>query len=283
MKIIKHSMIYLIIFVLAILASCDVIEPPYEEGKTNITERPDKNVLIEDFTGFRCGNCPEAAEEATRIHEEHGDRVVIMAIHEGDLAKPTTQHPYDFRTDVGTAIDNYYNLTAIGTPIGMLNRREFEGVSYFFHNEWSQRAEEILKEKADVSIDMAAEYNESSSVISIETGLTFFEPVEARHKFNIFIVEDSIVQFQKYYGHDPVDIEDYVHNHVLRDGVYGAWGTSVNEFAVGEEEDVTINCSYVIPSDTDWRWKKLHLIGVVMDENNEFEVLQAEQIPLYQE
>lgn len=65
-----------------------------------------KTVLIKDFTGARCVNCPAAAEYAHNLQHQLGeDHVIIMSVHAGYLAQPLGQFP-DFLTDEGT---EWYN------------------------------------------------------------------------------------------------------------------------------------------------------------------------------
>ena len=52
-----------------------------------ITTVAKKNVLLEDFTGQDCSNCPRAAETAHQLQETFGaDRVVVVALHGGPLS-----------------------------------------------------------------------------------------------------------------------------------------------------------------------------------------------------
>ena len=60
---------YLFITSLIILSnSCDIVEGPYITD-SNSYVNPEKNVLIEDFTGHLCSNCPQAAREISAIHD----------------------------------------------------------------------------------------------------------------------------------------------------------------------------------------------------------------------
>ena len=44
-------------------------------------------VLVEEFTGQKCINCPEAHEELTKIQKEYGeDNVISVCIHASALA-----------------------------------------------------------------------------------------------------------------------------------------------------------------------------------------------------
>ena len=62
----KKNILYgVIIGFLTILYSCDVIEGDYmTSGTTNLGDTTSvvKKVLIEDFTGHRCPNCPSATQ-----------------------------------------------------------------------------------------------------------------------------------------------------------------------------------------------------------------------------
>ena len=65
-----------------------------------------KTVLIKDFTGARCVNCPAAAEYAHNLqHQLDEDHIFIMSVHAGYLAQPIGSFP-DFLTDEGT---EWYN------------------------------------------------------------------------------------------------------------------------------------------------------------------------------
>src|SRR6185503_2892836 len=98
-------------------ASCEKIDKPYIEGShivdtthtstadtffTDTTPQP-RIVLLEDYTGHKCGNCPSAATKAAELKTLYGDKVVVMALHVGDFAKTSgTIFSYDFRTVPGT-------------------------------------------------------------------------------------------------------------------------------------------------------------------------------------
>ena len=45
-----------------------------------------KKILLEDYTGHKCGNCPRAAEKAEELKEIYGDQLIPIAIHAGFFA-----------------------------------------------------------------------------------------------------------------------------------------------------------------------------------------------------
>jgi hypothetical protein len=70
---------------------CDVISPPYTEespADTGTAGAFVQKVLLEDYTGFRCGNCPEAHERAQELQARYPGRVILMSVHAGFFARP---------------------------------------------------------------------------------------------------------------------------------------------------------------------------------------------------
>ena len=68
------------------LNSCDIIEAPYTEGNiidTVLCPPQDfvantthiRKVLVEDYTGHRCGECPQAAEIASSLIATYDNRL----------------------------------------------------------------------------------------------------------------------------------------------------------------------------------------------------------------
>ena len=73
---------------------CDVIDQPFKNGGPQDTTSTAqlRNVLIEDFTGHRCKNCPKASKEIEALVDAFGaDRIIGLAIHAGpgNLQTPT--------------------------------------------------------------------------------------------------------------------------------------------------------------------------------------------------
>jgi len=95
------------IIAVAFLNGCDEIQSPY---KRNVDDNNNNNngtyirkVFIEDYTGYRCGNCPRAAEEASRLLKTYDTNIVVLALHTGSIfARPFgSKFKQDFRTEAG--------------------------------------------------------------------------------------------------------------------------------------------------------------------------------------
>ncbi len=259
------------------LFSCDELPDEYLETKGTTKDDTSfvKKVLIEDYTGFTCGNCPYAHQEANRLHEEYGENVIIMAVHASFFAKPTTQHTYDFRTETATEWDNFFGVSLTGLPNGMVNRRGYLSGNYTLKQDsWQQAIDEVLAEKPIVSLDISAIYLKESRQILAFVTYMYNEKLDKYHNLNVCIVEDSIVQYQKWYNHDPVEVEDYVHNHVFRATLNGTWGEKLNT-QLGIK-----TYSYTLPENSDWRPEKLKILAFISDVGNSYEVLQVGETDL---
>ena len=84
---------FYIIIATIFISSCEVIEGPYMTGTIDPIDTTNnqyvKNILIEDFTGHTCKNCPDAARELDAIHDVYGSQIIGLAIHAGQtFARP---------------------------------------------------------------------------------------------------------------------------------------------------------------------------------------------------
>lgn len=78
-----------IIIAAALLSACSQIEP--EDRLTAVPFLPEdliqRNVLIEDFTGQNCPNCPTATDVIEGLEEGYEGHVVGVSIHSGNLGR----------------------------------------------------------------------------------------------------------------------------------------------------------------------------------------------------
>ena len=78
--------IYLSVLTLAALVMAVACDEVSTDERLTYVEPPEvgRAVLIEDYTGQYCVNCPRATEEIERLVEQYGDSVVVaVAIHSG--------------------------------------------------------------------------------------------------------------------------------------------------------------------------------------------------------
>lgn len=256
MKKIKYIIATLFGILLFNITSCDIIEGPYLiDNNTNTVDTNTfvKKVLIEDFTGHRCPNCPAAAEELASLQDFYGDRVIGIAIHPSSPAFSTpspltaSSYTYDFRTQFGDDIDNIFEITTVGLPRGMVNRTGFDTQHQLGKDEWSSIVQMELEKAPIFGITLSSNVSNGNGTISITAEALTNINLDKKEKiedYNIVIclTEKNIVQWQK--DNTAGDIEDYEHNHVLRTMINTTFGESIgNSFVDGDiwEKDYSID------------------------------------------
>lgn len=152
------------------------------DGKTSTR----RHVLLE-FTGFRCVNCPTAAELAQTLQEAYPSQLYIVSLH--PASNPFTQGAYDYTCP---AADSIYRLLG-GTastpfPTGNVDMQPYDGSNFANMQEWATMVYQAMQK---------------TSVV----------PTDAKRSY--WLVEDSVLGVQAM--PDGSVNTQYYHRHVLRD------------------------------------------------------------------
>jgi len=255
------------------LLSCDKVDAPYKEEvekPIDTTNKIHKKVLLEDFTGHKCINCPAAHEighDLTNIYGE--DNLIIASIHAGFYASPqNAPFDYDFRTVAGSDYANFFGVQ--NYPMGLVDRINDGGDYLLDVNKWGSTIAQQFNETANLGITINP--NLQVDKLSAEIKLQFVSTVSKAASIQIWIVEDSIIKAQTT---PEGDVTDYVHNHVLRKAVNGTWGENLpaTNYQNGDEETISFS-DFQLGSD--WVAEQLSLIVFVYD-NESKRVLQVEE------
>lgn len=282
-----------LIFALAISStffSCDIIEEPFMNIQEEVSDsceafifepniNPIKKVLLEDYTGHQCGNCPRAAEKAHELKEQYGDQLVVMGVHAGFFATTSNSYPTDFQTDAGNDWDNLFGNSTAGNPNGHIDRINYPNGGHIYqYSEWGQIIEEQLQLLPKVDIQIMANYNEFANLICVDTQTEILSSIDHNLNITVVLLESDIVSKQKDYSVDPEQyVEDYVHEHVLRKSLNGSWGESLGQESYQSNEFI-IN-RYSTEAIEEWDLNNISIVAFVSNPVT-FEVLQVEEIHL---
>ena len=212
-------------------------------------------VLIEDYTGQYCVNCPRATEEIERIVAEYGDTSVIaVAIHSGPFSKRQGE-----LTPLYTAAgDEYFNTWKLSSqPVGLVDR--LYGSMPFDYTDWGAGVNFEIGRKAPVSISMATDAGDAPKA-SVSVQVIGLDSARVAGKLQVWLIEDSIDSFQ-YMPNGGVE-EHYNHMHVFRATINGLWG---DEVAVGHGEVVTKDYDFTL--DEAWVPRHCAIVAFLYDEN----------------
>ncbi len=286
-----------VVFILAIMffIACDKVKQPNQNPgaisnctlsapvvKTNTATSGFRKILVEDYTGHRCGNCPRAAEKLEALELQYKDSVVGMAVHAGTQFAPPKlpEYPDDFRTDAGTDWDTYFGPSAAGLPKGMINRTQPYVQAW---QSWDGLVKTNLHKPQTVKMDITTYFDVSALLLNVDVKATFKSAFANDIKLVLAITEDSIPGHQTDYNPPSWaivigdEVTNYVFNNLLRGSVNSSWGELLKAKPIAVNDTITkkTTCCKVTCANT----KNVNLVAFVYDDVTK-EVLQAEKIKL---
>ena len=245
------KLLYLLVF-LPFLTSCDNIPEDdryIDTGAVNVARK----VLLEEFTGQRCTNCPDAHQIIERLEDQYGDDLIVVSIHAGPFGIAA---PDGLMVPTGEEYASRWNISAY--PAGVVDR---EG-GVLSPDGWANAIRTQIGKISPVDISVDA----SLVGDSIEVTSTVSSSEALKASLQLWVTQDSIVGFQI---DDGTRIPDYVHNNVFRGCVNGTWGQPL-EIA----PNIYNTLSNRIAVDPEWDVKNLHIVGFVYDSSG---VIQADK------
>ncbi len=231
-------------FLMAGMIACDVIEEPYLKDNTGnqgggAGETPEavvKNILLEDYTGVQCVNCPAAGEIALQIQEQYGHQVIVLGVHAGGMSNPQPGNFPDFLTNEGTTWYTHFGFDT--NPVGTINRKLNGGSVLFNVGDWTEAVAITAAEEAMIDMTPTVEYNDANRTLKVNIASKALVELPDTYSLVVCIMEDSIIGKQKAMVPGGI-INDYMHRHVFRTTMNGAWGKEINTEAIAPEDVIT--------------------------------------------
>jgi len=262
-----------IFFVL--LFACNKIDNPLKEANDSTCGDendpiPIRKILVEDYTGHKCNNCPNAANILHEIKNKYCDHIIPIAIHVSGFAAPS-EEPFnnDYRTDAGDELNNFYLVSNQGLPNGMVNRTEYNNDKIISPAEWETAVSLIYNITPDVDISIESNYNEDTKVITATISAEFLSDINYSMNLGLYLTEDSIISAQVF----PDSINhNYTHRHMLRKGINGAFGES---FVSSAKFGDIIEKTFTFDANADWNINHCELVAFISNSSTN-EIIQAE-------
>lgn len=240
MKIRYYSALFAVIFY---AASCREVGPDIAlknnqnlQSDTTYIESPvevaqQKRVIIEEFTGVRCPNCPQGHEIITTILASNPNRVFAVSMHPiNSLGAPYSFSVQDFRHT--KAQDMFDYLGQIGLePAAGIDRMLFSGESNILleKSKWNGKVGEQLLKITPVNIYLTTRYDSISHEAIIVVELHYTQTVSEQNRLTIALIESDIVTAQL---NGAVIDTFYNHKHIMRDFLTASQGDPINESLV---------------------------------------------------
>lgn len=216
---------------LAVLSvtSCEEVGPDIDLGGnsnavsdttyliTNIPDPEKKVVVMEEFTGVRCVNCPEGHEIIEALKGIYPDRFIYTSFHSNFLSNPYLYSRQDFRLQEAQDIEDY--LISVGfKPAAAIDRKMFDATVLpsilYGRQTWNNYVDQVLNEVSKTNLSISNTYNENTRELEVAVTVTYTQSVSAANKVTVLLAEDSIISAQ--IGLNDVMDTFYVHNGVFR-------------------------------------------------------------------
>lgn len=308
--------------------SCDKIDNPFISNSGNVkiptsgltrvdstTAASDNliRVLVEDYTGHLCTNCPAAAIQCEALVSAHPTQIVMIQNNATTLAKAASKGAYLAQGLPDTAYGNNYiasadsewNLTFIngdinGMPEVMVDRLYFNGSPgspNVFSSGMAAPFDSLISTPPTAKIHIVDSlYAPPVSTVSMSITTTLLSPVAGTKYFLVVgLVEDSIYDWQDSVQHN---VQYYLKRMTFRtainDGGFGFGDSLVanslpqaKHYAYANTKSFAYNSAVVSkpPQVAARYWNMAHMYAVafvyqVVSGKNNYMVLQAQSLHL---
>lgn len=289
-----------VIIATAIFSSCKEKGPIIDLGQHTAkdstyvaaVETPQQHmILVEEFTGASCSNCPKAHTVLDALETQHPDRMAILALHIFNFSQSepyqdnVRKFTHDFRTQVGTDIGNTVYGGVSSMPAAGFDRLNGIGGGIInpptdnlaFYVSWSGIVSNLLDSVPAVNLTINSSLNTAGDTAYITVKAAYTKAVSAKNVLSVAITESNLLDFQEDPDapNDTCDI-DYNFKDVLRDFVSPTLGSPVLDSISTKAAGRVFTRSFVYKVNPDWKPENCKVVAFISNaETGDKHVLQA--------
>lgn len=273
------KILFPILAMLLCFTACDETEPVIPclscDTTTEPVEPTDKKVLIEEFTGVRCVNCPAGSAEIENLLDFYGAQLIAVSIHAGFFSSPYADSNEDYTIEEGSALENYLD-TPLGYPTAVINRKLFnsEDDLQLSLASWAGRINDEIGNLSPFIFDLSASFDPTTRQLTVTNNIQVTTSIEGDVRYSIMLTESNITDFQL----APEGLLDnYNHKHVLRDMMTPFDGEAVTE-TLSANTTFTKENTMTLPGN--WKWEDMSVVAFISRTGSSKEVLQVDEVKL---
>lgn len=257
------SKFLLLCFCMALFA-CTKTEPEPGPGPGPDPENPaaitfTKRLLIEDYTGIWCGNCPRVSK-AIELLAQQTDNMIPVAIHR-KTSVPGTKNYDPFNFDA-SAIESKYGI--LGYPYAMLDRstkwKQFE------YKNLDQAKKMINTETSiGISVNPTLFQGQLNATVNIKMGKDY---TNKGLKLVVYVLEDNLtetqVNYTDFYGGGKY-IANFDYDHVLRASMTDLFGQEIPNTESEVKDIFTVTLSMPLKATNVTNTENLSIVAFVIN------------------
>jgi hypothetical protein len=228
-----------------------------------------KRVLLEEYTGAYCGNCPLGAQYIDSMLTLYPDLI------------PVSVHGYSIPDAMDfPQIDTLNSTYTQGAPLAAIDRictGSSSDLTAVFVNQWSTRIQQRLSVPASLTLTIVPSWNSFTRNVTADVNIDILSNMPAGdYRLNLYVVEDSVTgtgagyDQENFYDTDTSSpfygmgnpIVGFVHRHVARALLPSSWGLQgliPASPATGQNFNHVFN--YALPAS--YNENRVHLVAFV--------------------
>lgn len=274
----KNRSIFTFLFVVFLsyfFYSCDEIESDDYLVPAGNNEWLGRRVLLEDFTGMLCVNCPAAADIAHNLQSVYPEKVIVIANHVNRTNSPALGSRDSMTSRIGDEYYSRFATTNMNLPMGMVNRINSGANRVLDRGVWAETVVGQLAMMPDFSLELSTGYLPESRSLTVTATARPTKNLDGKYLLSVLILQDEIISSQR----TPAStVNDYQHQHVLRDVLTTSTGMVLSNGLLNKDQILENQINYTIPE----QWERggtpivenCKIVAFISNASNE-EVLQA--------
>jgi hypothetical protein len=180
-----------------------------------------KNVLLEEFTGVKCANCPQANEKIKQLQLQHKPRLLVVKIHSNLLAQPVKTTDPDFRCDDANSLKNGFG--EVSKPSAGIDRVLNAENKLFHQVPLITGPLDVQQAKTTpINIVLANSLNATKDSITITAEMTFTTASTNKYMYHLYVLENDVEATQDSFdvvSFKTIEIEGYKHEEIFRKSI----------------------------------------------------------------
>lgn len=249
------------------LTSCDDVK---EDDRLIKIERPEvaRKVLVQEFTGINCVNCPTGAATIHDLQELYPGSIIAVGLHPGGTGFSGPIGTFNLNNELATTYFNYYNPA--GFPAAVIDgQAPITNITA-----WNGSIMSQISKAAAGEIELTPTYDADTRTVTVDYEVTLNSVFTSTLNINIWVVENGIRGPQK---SGNTIIPTYEHNHVLRGSLTGDWGIALNSTFLPDE---VYTGTVSLTLDAAWVAENCQLVAFLQSDSKEVhQAMETSLIP----
>ena len=189
-----------------------------------------RNVLVEEFTGQSCSNCPAGHDllESLANSPANVGHVNIIGLYQNDnsnLTAPVAGSVNDFRTDLACEIAKYSTIdgATIGSiPCAFIDRTLLDNNTIVGRAAWSSTIDAERALPDSINLTVTSKYDSVSNTATIKATVEYVHAFSVPQTLTVVVVEDSIIDKQEFPSPPLTSYPGGINDHYVFTNVFRA-------------------------------------------------------------